>query len=234
MGDARDVLASAIITTARYDLRDANVGQWTAAELLAYLNRCLELIHEILVDFNAELIATGSGTITLADGTEAYDLSSNSMGDFWAPFRIFSEESENAVAVYLTDADGNVYEPLEIVEYADRFAYLQSGSTAESRPTGIYLKGDYMGFLPVPEATYTATIPAYFPNFTPLSAATENMPLKNIFNMQVIEGIKLIAKHREAGSVTVEAALMEVFQQRAWAILQKRVKRGAQVRVRKR
>lgn len=173
MGSARTITTNDFIDEIRHELRDVDEAQYTDDELLVYVNRCYELITQILIDDNSELAATGSaGSITLADGTETYDLASNSMGDLWLPFQVgFDDNGERLYAIYLTDASGNVYPPLEMCDYQDRYDYLTSGSTSEGRPTAFYLHGDYIGFLPVPDATYTCTVDRYFPNWEPLSTS---------------------------------------------------------------
>lgn len=219
MAAARTVTTTSFIVQLNYELRNIQQKQWVAAETLVYVNKMYELIYMILVDANSELIASGSGTITTVAGTEAYDLSANAMGDLWSPYKINNED--NTYAIYLTDASGNIYEPIEMVPREDRYPYVVSGSSARSRPTGFYLDVDNIGLLPVPDAVYTVTIDKYFPNWTPL-ADGDDMPLKNLFNLQIKDGVKLIAKNREGYNMAVEAAMLEVFQDRALQIMRQR------------
>ncbi len=215
MAAAREVTTTTLTDELNYELRNTRAKQWVDAEILVYINKMYELIYQVLVESNSELIATGSGTITTVAGTEAYALSSNSMGDFWAPYMLSAEDNE--YAIYLTDSSGNIYAPIEMVEREDRYAYVVAGSDSRNRPTGFYLDVDNMGFLPVPDAVYTVTIDKYFPNWVPLADGV-NMPLKNLFNAQIKEGVKLTAKNREGYNMAIEAAMLQVFQDRALAI----------------
>lgn len=214
MGSARAITAADLIAQIDYDLRNStSKTQYATAELFVYLNRCLELVYQVLLDSESELILTGTGTITLSAGTSVYSLTSNSMGDLWVPYRVWISE----------------YDPMEEGEEEDRYPYLrledEGDTSSRTRPTSFYLEGDNIGFLPYSDDTYTANL-KYYPNFVPLSASTENMPFKNLFNMQVAEGVKLFAKNRNNDALSVEASLMEVFQQRALQIMWRRTKQN--------
>ena len=228
MGDARSVLASAIISNVAYELRDKAAQQYTYStdhdELFVYLNKCLELIYSILADENSELVTTGSGTITTVAGTETYALASNSMGDFWLPSKITGGRYHGDYEIYMTDAESNIFPPIDLIPYGDRYSYLQAGSSARSRPVTFYLNGANIGFLPVPDAVYTVTVARYIPNFVPLEDATKAMPHKNLFNQQVEEGVKMIAKNRNSGGSGYESVMMDLFQQRALEIARGRAK----------
>ncbi len=232
MANARTVTTTAIKTNVRYELRDADKKQYTDSELLAYLNKCNELIYNILVESNSELVCTGSGSLTLAAGTEAYDLAANTMGDMLCLRKLSNTGDENRYSVYLTDASGNVYPPLDMVAEEDRYDHLVSGSSSQNRPTSFYLDGDSFGFLPVPDAVYTATL-KYFPNFVEL-ASGDNMPYRNLFNRQIEEAIILLAKNRENAGMGIEPSLMQLFQDRAMTLMRQRRMRDMSLRPRKR
>jgi hypothetical protein len=228
MGSARSVAASAIISNVAYELRDKAAQQYTYSsahdELFVYLNKCLELIYMILTEEMSELVATGSGSITTVAGTETYSLSSATMGDFWVMARITGGKYDGEHDIYLTDSSSVVYPPLKMTPYGDRYSYVQAGTASRSRPTGFYLKGAYLGLLPVPDAVYTVSVARYVPNFTPLATAAAYMPHYNLFNLQVEEGIKLIAKNRENLGGGIESVLMDLFQRRALEIMRMREK----------
>ncbi len=166
MAASQDTTAETIVDQVDYEMRNTRRKQYTGNELFEYLRKCVEMIYAILVDNNSELIATGSGSFSTVAGTEAYDLSSNSMGDLWTIYKLTMDDP--AYAVYLTDASSNVYAPLEMVEYENKYSYLQNASANRNRPTGFYLFGDNMGLLPVADAVYTVTIDKYFPNYVPI------------------------------------------------------------------
>lgn len=232
MGNARSYTVDEFVTEKRFDLRDKLTNsRYETGELLVYLNRCYEMLHMLLVGMNSELAATGSGTITLADGTEAYALSSNSMGDFWAPFKLHTQnrQRQDVYAIYLTDSSSGVHDALPMIPYEERFEYLQGGTSAEAQPQGFYLFGDYIGFLPVPDTTYTCTIAKYFPNFVALTTASgttaaSDMPFKNIFNQDIGYGMEMMARMRnDVFTVAMETSLMDYFRERAIKIMGLRV-----------
>ena len=212
MGDARTVAASSIITQALYELRDQPGTNYNSdgayAELLSYLNRCNEFIYEILVDEDSEMVRTGTGTITTVAGTQSYALSSNNMGDLWIPHR-----------VWISGED-----PMDQCEEADLYDAItenEAGGISRAEPEEYCIVGDYIWFKDVPDAAYTVNI-RYFPNFIPLSATASNMPYKNLFNNEIIEGIKILSKHRNEIGVQVDAQLKEIFFQRAIRLTRKR------------
>lgn len=211
MGAAETVAASALITRIRYELYDNDLTQYTDAELLAYINKSLEIIHELLIDEESELIRTGTGSFTTTAGTQSYDLSANTMGDLWLPYRVWISE----------------YEPMTVCEEEDLYDAIneeEKGSTGHrTRPEVYCIVGEYMWFEDVPDDTYTVNL-KYYPNFVPLASTASNMPLRNLFNQAVIEGVKVLAKHRNEQSVHVDAILKDIFQERALRIMRKRRK----------
>jgi hypothetical protein len=215
MAAAQTVTAAQLITRIRYDLRDANAHQWSDSELLSYINDTLELIYEILVDCDSELIRTGSGTFDTVSGTEAYDLASNTMGDFWSPYRIWCPTAG----------------PKELtqVNTDERYEYQIDATTwNQGEPWFYYLEGDNIGILPIPDGIYQINL-KYYPNFVPLATTAANMPLRNLFNLQVMEAVKMKAKNRDMVNTGIETALMSLFQERAAAIMRKRGKREYQM-----
>jgi hypothetical protein len=216
MAAAREVAASTIITQILYELRDPNGTNYNKdsayAELLGYLNRCNELIYEILVDEDSELVRTGSGSLSTVDGTQSYDLSANTMGDMWVPHRVWI----------------STYDPMEMCEETDLYDAItaeESSDNARTIPEEYCIVGDYIWFRDVPDAAYTVNL-RYFPNFVPITGTTSNMPYKNLFNNDIIEGIKLFAKNRNERSFQVEALLKDVFMEKALRITRKRRKQN--------
>lgn len=227
MGNARDVAASTIISNVAYELRDKAAQQYTYStahdELFVYLNKCLEMIYGILTEENSELVTTGSGTITTVAGTETYVLSASAMGDLWIPAKITGGMYDGDHEIYLTDSSSNIYPPIKMVPYGNRYSYVISGSASRSRPVGFYLNSGNLGLLPVPDAVYTVAL-RYIPNWTPLATSAAYMPFKNLFNQQVEEGIKMIAKQRNNLGAGYESVMMDLFQNRALEISRLRMK----------
>jgi hypothetical protein len=222
MGNARTYTVANLITEVQFDLRDKlTASRYETNELLAYFNRCYEMIYMILVGFGSDLVYTGSGTITTVAGTETYALASNTMGDFWLPYKLNKQDSqgEDLYAVYLTDSSSSIYPPLPMVTYDERFDYLQGGTSSRAQPQGFYLSADNFGLLPVPDAVYTVTIAKYCPNFVVL-ATSDGCPFRHTFNQDILHGMSLFANNRnDKASLAVETQLMDFFRERAMKII---------------
>ena len=220
MGSARSVTLTEMTNLFNYELRNEDAEQWEAAETLAYINKWLEFIHKILTENKSELVQTGSGEITLVAGTDEYALADASMGDLIA---IPGGEDSDASRVRLSGIG-----VLELGQREDRMAHLlakDDGTTSYSQPSKYYLHGDNLCVLPFPDQAYTLKIVDYIPDYTKLTAVTtDTMPYRNIFNLVLIEGVKILAKNREGQGSGVDAALMELFQDRAMSILRLRTK----------
>ena len=210
MGSARTVLVSDLTTLFNFELRNTRKKQWGEPETLTYVNKWLEFLHSVLTQAESDLVKTGSGSFTTTEGIEIYDLSANEMGDLIAP-----------VHVWL-----NGLKELEQAEESERMNHIiskEQGTTSYSQPGKYYLEGDNIGLLPFPDSTeYTVNV-KYIPDYTAV-IITGTMPYKNIFNNVLVEGVKVIAKNRESYGTAVDAALMELFQERAVSIMRKRQK----------
>lgn len=215
MGSAREITASDFKTRINLELRNKYEVEWEEYETLAYLNKWLEFIHSLLVEFESDLVKTGSGSFPTVAGTEVYDLSGNDMGDFWAP-----------VSIWLSGL-----EEIEMVSESERMPHVilkEQGATAYDQPTGYYLEGDNIGLIPFPDQAYTVKV-KYIPEFSPLSSEDGVIPFKNLFNLVLEEGTKIIAKNRENYGSNVDSVLMELFQDRALSILRKRQKQSSRL-----
>ena len=216
MGDAETTAASAIITKVLYRLRDPDGTVYNAdgayAELLGYLDTCLEDIHEILVNEKSELARTGTGTITTAAGTQSYVLADNSMGDFWTMERIWV----------------STYEPMEectIDDLHDVINLEEDSQTAHRcLPTEYCLQADSVWFRESPDDTYTVYL-RYYPNYVPLTGTTANMPYRGLFNNEIIQGTVLLCKHRNEENPQIDAVLKDLFHSRAMKIMNRRRKK---------
>jgi len=226
MGAAVSILASVIITRALYELRDPDGNNYNKdgayAELLGYINQCLELIHEILVDENSEIAGTGTGTITTVAGTQSYALSDNTMGDFWLPKRL----KNDTYAVWVSE-----YAPMEMCTEMDTYDAInanEGSSTSRTQPDEFCIIGDSLWFRDMPDAAYTVNL-RYFPNFVALTAVTAAMPYNNLFNNDVIKGVVLLAKNRNEIGIQVDAILKDMFYERAMRIMRKRRKTSSKI-----
>lgn len=211
MGSARTVLISDMTTLFNFELRNEDQQQWEAGETLAYVNKWLEFVHSFLTEHESELVKTGSGSFTTTEGIEIYDLSANTMGDLIVP-----------LTVWLSGLG-----EIDLVEESERMVHViskEQGNTSYSQPSSFYIEGDNIGLLPFPDSTtYTVKI-KYIPDYTALADTDSTMPYKNIFNNVLVEGVKIIAKNREEQGTAIDAALMELFQDRAMSIIRKRQK----------
>lgn len=212
MGAARTITFSAFKDQCNYELRNTDQVQYTTTEMFTYIDRCQEIIYEILVDSESELVYTGTGSFVTVAGTEAYDLAANSMGDAWTLRRVWITGSE----------------PMGIVNEEDRYDYLAGSTSSRSQPEYYYLEGDNIGLLPIADAVYTINV-KYFPNWTPYSTSATTLSFKNLFNPQIKAGVKLFAKNRENEYIGVEAELMELFQERALQLMRRRRKESYQM-----
>lgn len=207
MADAVSITTTTLKSQIRYEIRDINSTQYTDAELLVYINKCLEIAYEELVNQKSELVRTGSGTITTVAGTQSYDLSANDMGDLWIPHRVWISE----------------YEPMEMCEEKDLYDAInanEGSTTSRTIPDEYCIIGDYIWFKDYPDDAYTVNI-RYFPNFVPLSSGG-TMPYKNLFNQEVVEGVKFLAKHRNEKAIGVDATLKDIFHDRAMQLVYRR------------
>lgn len=211
MSDQRAVTVADITTRFNYELRNQYAVQWEAAETLEYVNKWGEFIHDILTEHKSDLVKTGSGSFTTIIGTELYDLSTKSMGDLIVPLNVWL----------------SAYGELEEIDESERMAHIiskEQGTTAYGQPSNYYLEGNNIGLLPIPDSvSYTIKL-KYIPNYVTLASTSSAMPYKNIFNNVFVEGVKILAKNREGYGTAVDAALMELFQDRAMSILRQRQK----------
>lgn len=209
MGDAQETTISAMFSRIRYELDDIDSKQWVDAELLGYYNKWAGTIHRLLVMDKSELNRTGTGTITTVSGTEAYELADNSMGDFWAPYRIW---------VY-------GYEPMTQCNETDRMDYEALDGTLESgMPTRFYLDAGNIGFLPAPDDEYTIRL-KYWPNFVPAEIAdiaTDITPFMGAFDLQLEHAIMFSAKNRGRQNSSIEVSLMQLHQDLALDVVRMR------------
>jgi hypothetical protein len=204
MGSRVTKTAHVLIDECRYDLRDGTGTQWSDSELLAYLNRGLEMVHDLLVDHRSERLLE-TETIATAAGTETYALASNDMGDFVAPHSVWIA--------------GNA--PMSHTDEHRRLEYqLAGGDMQTGVPDLFYIAGDDIGFLPAPNDVYTVNV-RYWPQFAGIAAGA-TLPHQNLFNLQLREAVKMMAKHRETYNTGLETALQGMFQARALEILRMR------------
>ena len=216
MGDTRLVRATDIRDRVNLELRNQHKVQFEDPEILAYINKWLEFTHQYLIESDSELVRTGMGQVTITKDKEgeAFSMSGAGIGDLLVPYRVW--------------IPGN--EPMDMVPEMEKQPYLidkELGVDNTSVPVDFFIEGDNIAFLPFPDKDYIVKV-KYYPDFEPLSVITETMPFRNLFNLQIEEGAKILAKNRENYGTSVDAALMEIFKERAKALAGMREKRQLQ------
>lgn len=153
----------------------------SSTECIQWMNEIGEELLTLCVEMGSEIGRT-TASITLADGDADYtDLAS----------LLFSP-------VLMRDKDGNQFSgwiektnsrnPLKLVTEAELLEY---DPALESEPVCFYIDGSNTVYpLPVPDATYTAKIP-YYPYHTTLTATTNTVPYKQVFDNVYIEALAM-------------------------------------------
>lgn len=204
-----------LIDRANYELRNEPKRQYSDAEMFEYVQKVLEMLYMMLVHDNSEIIAVATTSFPTVVSQELYDLTLTppNAADLWTVRR-----------AWITGYEGT---EIEMTEEENRYAYLESGT--EGRPVFYYLEGDDIGLLPFPDAVYTLNL-RYYPNYVPPATAASVVPFKNLFNLEIVEAIKVIAKNREGMDFGVDTSLMEMFSNRAFELNKHRRKRKYQIR----
>lgn len=214
MAAARITKASDLQTRINFELRNTYKVQFTEPEILAYINKWLEFVHQYLIESDSDLVRIGKGTFQTEAGVELYSLSENGMGDLWVPYKIWV----------------STYQPMEMVPESERDPYVanqEAGVDDKSIPAMFYLEGDEIGLLPFPDDVHTVNL-KYYPEYSPLISIDDAIPYRNLFNLQLEEGSKILAKNRENYGTAVDAALMDIFKERAKALVDLRQKKDEQ------
>lgn len=203
-----NVTAQTIIDNSIVRQKDAQKVDWSDAELLIYLNKARDHIHQILVMQNEE-IAANEGTITIVALTQEYDLSGN-LDDFWkmAPNGVWF----NGYTSILSPAT---------VE--DKIRY--GSTTTDTAPDLYYLTSTKLGLIPKPTATSVITYNAlkcrYYKKETDLSLSSY-MPYKNIFNEAISVFIDSMAMMRLGVDSSEYTAIYNALEKTVFEILAKR------------
>lgn len=214
MGAAFTRTAAQFMDDIRYELRDVHDKQYTDDELLQYINNCCELVYNLLVDAGSELVRTGSGVITTETGSYDYALADHQMGDLWVPYRVWIHGERDEI---------------ELCEESEQYQYEDgTGLVLTGMPEKYFLEAGKIYFLPAPSGILSINV-KYYPNFVELANVSAAMPYQGFFNMQIREGVKIYAKNRESLNIGIEASLMQIFQDRALAIANRRRKKEFQM-----
>ena len=226
MAAARTFTIADFTTETRYEMRDISAKQWVPAEFTIYLNKCFEYIYFLLVDQESEILTIGTGTITTVAGTETYSLATNTMGDFWTPRKVDSNDEADAQRYWIWIA---TYDPMTMCYESERIPYAKAEEDSDTgmrdRPTKFYVQGDNIGFLPIPDDAYTVQV-RYWPNYVP---PTTNMPWRNLFNQEIKQAILMTAKNRQHYASPLDSVVQAMFADKAHSIRRKRRKKVLQL-----
>ena len=184
MGSLRTIVDRALV-----NIRGQNqfIYAQKDAQLLGTVNTILAEVHEILQSIESNMVYS-HGTISLADGTGEYTPS-------------FSFESIMDEGVWLDDsADKFLVQGNEV----DKMWYDTENTTGEPETYYITEGGD-IGFLWIPDDSYTANV-LYF---TPLTELTDidsdDLPWNGIWNRFIQDALEMKLKRSQERNVTIEA-----------------------------
>jgi hypothetical protein len=160
--------------------------QWTNEVCQELLTVCIESKTEI---------SRAMATVTLSDGDSDYPEFQNLI---FSPVVMYDQDGEQ-FSGWIEKT--NVRNPLKLTTES---AVIDYDPALESEPVEFYLDGsNNLIFLPTPDATYTAKIP-YYPYHTTLTATTDTVPFKQIFNNVIIESVTMRAQNREEYDLSFE------------------------------
>ena len=189
---------------------DPHETQWSDTELLAWLNKGVNYLHQVLINNQIDWAVTDAATaVTTVDGTELYDLES----DFWGMV-----EGDSA------KGDGSVW-----LDKTTSYAFLTPCGQHESikftgadrgEPTQYYLTATQIGLLAVPDAVYVLKY-RYYTTPTTLLIATA-MPYGDLFNEALSSFMSSRALTRNGMMAAGEMAIYNELESQALAIARRR------------
>lgn len=186
--------AGDLVARANFELRNTHERMFPRAEMLSYVNRAAEMIHSVLAEAALDLVCTGEGSLTTAAGVGLYDLAAEGMGDLWVPVRV---ETQRATLRMIPDPS-------------------RSERAVSGEPIGYWLEMDRLGLWPTPMAGQVVYV-RYVPAFSEI-AEGDQTPFKGLFDAQMVESIKILAKNRNRSGSPVDGQLHEIVHDRALAL----------------
>lgn len=189
-----------ILTAVGYRLLNDGSGSISSTsepnqtECIQWINEVCEELLTICVETGSEIGRT-TGTITLADGDSSYDDLATTL--FTPTVMRASDGSQYSGFILKT----NSRNPLTLTTEA---ALIDYDPALESEPQEFYIDGsNNVIFLPTPDTTYTAKIP-YYAYHTTLTATTDTIPFKKVFDNVIIESVTMRAQNRDEYDLTFE------------------------------
>jgi hypothetical protein len=200
---AQTLINSSIIRAR--DLDKTN-DRLTDEQLLIYLNKAREYVHQILIRENSE-IAIDTGSISMVGTQQEYELADD-LPDFWAM-------STNGV--YFSSS------PLLPMTYEEKIR--EGTTTADTAPVQYYVTKTHLGVVPIPTVTSATAYPTlycrYFKYPTPLTLESE-MPYKNALNSAMsafLDSVGALSAEKQTAEFstmynTLEDATMQIIRRR--------------------
>jgi hypothetical protein len=183
-------LASEIITSARYDLKDEDSTQYSDTMLTNFLNRGLRNLVAVLGSVKSDWVKA-STDLTLSSGNSTVNLPSD--------FSIHNQMWIDTTEITKTD--------WEVVKHILRT------TSSTGQPYKYALQGTEIQFDSTADQDYTIEF-LYYKGIATLTTAS-TMPFNSEFDDSLLESIVLIAKNKDEYDVSGDAALYDFFMQYA-------------------
>lgn len=180
-------LASAIITSARYDLRDTDSTQYTDAELLDYLNRSLTQLYAVLGSLHSDWVHASDSSKTLSASSNSVTVPS----DFATIRSLWIDDDE------LSKQD------VDYIYYERKFI------TTAGQPDYYAIEGASIIFERTADQNYPLII--YYNKKATDLVSSGSMPFSDEFNQPIRQAIVLMAKNRNEYNVVGDSALYDFF-----------------------
>jgi len=198
---APDILVSAILTPARYEVQDESKTQYSDAELIAYVNEAIRrIIERVCRDWPDYWPNSGQNyvaTSNIVANTANYDLPS----DFYLLLNVF-----------LTDSDGDVaeLEPINILRHID-----------SDEDDGYLLRNNDIYLYPTPDTSVTNGLAIWYVALpTLITAITDSCPLSRHFRDAIQEWVVLKCKARQGEDTSEYASFYRLVEQGASAVVE--------------
>jgi len=186
-------LASAVITSARYDLRDTGSTEFTDAELLDYLNRGQVQLYSVLQSLRSDWVHATDTSITLSEDGNSVSVPS----DFSTVRYIWIDDD------ILTQKD------------VDFIYYRRKHISSEAQPVNFAIEAQTFIFDYTADADYDLTV--YYNKDSTALELTDNMPFNSKFDQPLRQIIVLQAKSRNEYDVMGDASLYDYLMDAALA-----------------
>ncbi len=186
-------IASEIITSARYDLRDTGSTEYTNAELLDYLNRAQVQLYSVLLGLHSDWVHATDTSITLEAAANSV-----SVPDDFATVRSIWIDDDQLKKIGL-----------------DEIYYKRKHISGTAQPVYFATEAATFIFEYTADADYDLTV-HYNKNSTAL-ATIGTLPFNNEFNQPLRQAIVLQAKSRNEYDIMGDSALFDFFMDAAFA-----------------